>query len=199
MELFIHTFLKFCYTIGVVFILARFLYYPGKGQKEYLFTYILLATMISLLCVLILRVEISFGLALGIFAIFSLMRYRTTSISPREMTYMFISAGIAAKNHLAPEGTEIFKFLVTDGIILLLAGASEFFLFRDKYISKILVYNNLELIHPDRRKELIEDLYKRYGLTEVKSIKVGRIDAVKNSARLQIKFLDTGNANFDDE
>jgi len=198
MELFIPTFLKFCYSISFVFILARFLYYPGKGQKEYVFTYILLATMISLLCILILRVEISFGLALGIFAIFSLMRYRTTSISPREMTYMFICAGIAAKNHLAPPEIEFYRILITDGIILLLVGASEYFLFRSKYTTKVLVYKNLELIHPARRSELTEDLNARYGISQIKKIKVGRIDEIKNAARLEILFEDTDESNLDD-
>jgi len=198
MELFIPTFLKFCYSISIVFILARFFYYPGKGQNEFVFTYILLATMISLLCILILRVEISFGLALGIFAIFSLMRYRTTSISPREMTYMFICAGIAAKNHLAPPEIEFYRILITDGIILLLVGASEYFLFRNKFTTKVLVYKNLELIHPARRSELTEDLNARYGISEIKNIKVGRIDEIKNAARLEILFEDTDESNFVD-
>ncbi len=104
MGLFFTTFLKFWYTVAIVFILARFLYFPRKGKKEYLFTYILLAAMIALLCIIISRLEISFGFALGIFAIFSLIRYRTEPISPREMTYIFLSTGIAAKNQLAPVG-----------------------------------------------------------------------------------------------
>ena len=84
MELRLPTILKFCYTIIVVFILARFLYYPGKGQKEYLFTYILLAAIIAELCILISRVEMSFGFALGIFAIFQLDTISdSTDFSPR--------------------------------------------------------------------------------------------------------------------
>jgi hypothetical protein len=71
---------------------------------EYLFTYILLAAMIALLCIMISRLEISFGFALGVFAIFSLMRYRTAPISPREMTYIFLSTGIAAKKSTGTDG-----------------------------------------------------------------------------------------------
>jgi hypothetical protein len=82
---------------------------------EYLFTYILLAAMIALLCIMISRLEISFGFALGVFAIFSLMRYRTAPISPREMTYIFLSTGIAAKNLLAPMDIDFYRFLVSEG------------------------------------------------------------------------------------
>jgi len=63
----------------------------------------------------------------------------------------------------------------------------------------VLIYNNLELVHPERREELINDLNSRYGILEIESIKVGKIDTVKNSARLQISFKDSGNTDFDDE
>lgn len=191
MGLFLTTFLKFWYTIAVVFIMTRFLYYPGKGQKEYLFTYMLLATIIALLCILILRVELSFGLALGIFAIFSLIRYRTAPISAREMTYIFLSTGIAAKNMLSPPEIEFFKIMITDIIILLLAGIAEYSLFRSKYVTNFIVYTNLCLLHPEKKKELESDLEMKYGLKEIKDIKIGRIDELKNSARLQITFKDT--------
>lgn len=196
MELFLPTLLKFGYTMAVVFVLARFLYYPGKGEKEYLFTFILLAAIISQLCILISRVDMSFGFALGIFAIFSLIRYRTAPIAAREMTYIFLSVGIAAKNHLAPQDMEFFKFLVTDGIILLFAALAEYFLFRDKFVTKTLVYNQLENIHPDKRKELLDDLSIRFGIKDVKKIKIGRIDMSKNSVTILVTFKDSTDSNF---
>jgi hypothetical protein len=199
MELFFPTFLRFWYTIGIVVILARFLYYPRGGKKEFLFTYILLSAMIALLCILVSRVEISFGFALGIFAIFSLMRYRTAPISAREMTYIFLSTGIAAKNLLAPLNIEFFKLLITDGALLLLAGLLEYLLFRDPHISKLITYDKPDLVHMDRREELIDDLNQRFGIKEIINIKVGRIDAVKNSVRIQVEFKDTGGHNFLDE
>jgi hypothetical protein len=198
MDLFMTTFLKFWYTIAIVFVLTRFLYYPGNGKREFLFTYLLLATIIALLCILILRVELSFGLALGIFAIFSLIRYRTEPISPREMTYIFLSTGIAAKNMLAPDDIPFYKILITDGAISLVAGLSEYFLFRSKLISKVIIYDNLNLIHPDMRRELESDLNAKYGMKEITKIRVGRIDATKNSARLLVSLKDAEN-NFVEE
>ncbi len=199
MGLFTITILKFAYTIAIVFILARFIYFPRNGKKDYVFTFLLLAAIISELCMLVSRMDMSFGFALGIFAIFSLIRYRTFPVTPREMTYIFLSVGIAAKNHLAPEQIEFYKFLVTDGIILLLAGAVEYLLLRDKYTTKVIVYNHLDLIHPNRREELYKDLNIKFGISDIKNVKVGKIDAPKNSARLRITFKDTANANFEDD
>jgi hypothetical protein len=196
MNPFLYAILEFWYTIAVVFILGRFLYYPNNGKREYLFTFILLAAMVALICMLVNRVGISVGFAIGIFALFGIIRYRTTPISPREMTYIFLSAGIAAKNTLAPEDLEAFKILSTDFSLILLAAVLEFTLFRNKQTVKPIVYNNLELIHPERRKELEEDLYRRYGISRIEKIKVGKIDAVKNSVQLRVHFIDRDNNNF---
>jgi len=199
MDLFIFTLMKFWYSVAVVFILARFIYFVHNGKKEYLFTCILLAAMISLLCILVSRVELSLGFAIGIFALFGIIRYRTTPISPREMTYIFLSAGIAAKNALAPQDMEFYKLLITDISLLVLAGLLEYFLFREKLSIKIIVYNNLELIHPGKRPELLQDLGQKYGITEIEKIKVGKIDAVKSAVRLQIFFTDSGENHFNEE
>jgi hypothetical protein len=199
MELFYTVFVRFWYSIGIVFILVRFFYYPKNGKKEFVFTYILFSTMIALLCILISREKMSFGFALGIFAIFSLMRYRTTTISTREMTYLFLSAGVAAKNLLAPEEVRFFMFVITDGSIILLAGISEYYLFRDKDIKKLLIYDNLQLVHPGKLDALKKDLNDRFGIDEVKSIKIGKIDAAKNTAQLMVTFRDTDDFNFYEE
>ncbi len=199
MELDIFSLIKFWYTVAIVFIMSRFLYYANKGKKEYLFTCILLSAMISLICILVSRVELSLGFAIGIFALFGIIRYRTTPISPREMTYIFLSAGIAAKNTLAPQDMEFYKILASDVSLLLLAGLLEYFLFREKLSIKIMVYNNLKLIHPEKRHELFQDLNKRYGISGIEKIKVGKIDNVKNSVRLLIYFKDSGDNNFYDE
>jgi hypothetical protein len=199
MELDLNSLIKFWYTVTIVFIMSRFLYYANNGKKEYLFTCTLLAAMISLICILVSRVELSLGFAIGIFALFGIIRYRTTPISPREMTYIFLSAGIAAKNSLAPQDLEFYKLLASDVSLLLIAGLLEYFLFKEKLSSKIMVYNNLDLIHPDKHPELIQDLNKRYGISGIEKIKVGKIDNVKNSVRLLIHFKDSGDNNFNDE
>jgi len=199
MELDLNSLIRFWYTVTIVFMMSRFFYYVNKGKKEYLFACTLLAAMISLICILVSRVELSLGFAIGIFALFGIIRYRTIPISPREMTYIFLSAGIAAKNSLAPQDLEFYKLLASDVSLLLMAGLLEYFLFKEKLSSKIMVYNNLDLIHPDKHPELIQDLNKRYGISGIQKIKIGKIDNVKNSVRLLIFFKDSGDNNFNDE
>ena len=199
MELDLNYLIRFWYTVTIVFMMSRFFYYVNKGKKEYLFACTLLAAMISLICILVSRVELSLGFAIGIFALFGIIRYRTTPISPREMTYIFLSAGIAAKNSLAPQDMEFYKLLASDVSLLLMAGLLEYFLFKEKLSSKIMVYNNLELIHPEKHHELVQDLDKRYGISGIEKIKVGKIDNLKNSVRLLIYFNDSGDNNFNDE
>ncbi len=190
MELFTSTLIKFWYTIFIVFILARFLYYRYNGKKELLFTYILLSAIISFLCILISRVELSLGFALGIFAIFGIIRYRTTQVSPREMTYLFLCVGTAAKNILAPVEIDFYRLVISDISILLLAGLAEYFLFRRSNYSKTIIYNNLELIHPERRNELEEDLSTKFGINHINKIEVGDINTAKKFAKIQVHFRD---------
>jgi hypothetical protein len=196
MELFISTLAKFWYTMLIVFIISRFLYYRYQGKKEILFTLILLSAIISFLCILISRVELSLGFALGIFAIFGIIRYRTTQVTPREMTYLFLSAGTAAKNILAPADLEFYRLVISDVSILALAALAEYFLFRGSDNTKRIVYNNLELIHPDKRTELENDLGNRFGISEIQNIKVGNINTAKNTADLLVYFKDPRNYNF---
>ena len=83
MDLFISPLIKFWYTVAIVFIMGRFLYYANKGEKEYLFTCTLIAAIISLICILVSQVELSIGFAIGIFALFGIIRYRTSPIFTR--------------------------------------------------------------------------------------------------------------------
>ena len=191
--------LEFWYIMLVVFIMGRLIYYPNNGKREFLFTYLMLAAIISILCILISRLDFSIGFALGIFAVFSIIRYRTVPISPREMTYIFLAAGIAAKNALVIDEINFERMVLADGFILITAWASEFFLFRKKESSKLLIYDNLNLIHPEKHDLLIEDLSQRFGISHISKVKVGRIDTVKNSARLMIYFQDPDDLNYSDE
>ena len=195
MELLIQTLSRYMYTMLVVFILTRFLYYRFNGKRELLFTYILLSAIICLLCVLISRVEISLGFALGIFAIFGIIRYRTTQVSPREMTYLFLCAGTAAKNILAPSDMEFYRILFSDVSILIFASLAEYFLFRKNLMTKSIVYDNLTLIHPDKREDLKADLRNKFGLTDIEKIKVGDINMAKKFARLTVQFQDNDGQN----
>ncbi|MDZ7606935.1 MAG: DUF4956 domain-containing protein [Cyclobacteriaceae bacterium] len=103
------------------------------------------------------------------------------------------------KNQLVPEDISFYKLVVTDVTILLLAGLSEYFLFGSKERTKIIVYNNLEMIRPEKRDELFAELKSKFGIANIKTLKIGKIDVPKSTVRLQVTFRDTENNSFDDE
>ena len=199
MSLLLEAVIGFWYIMLVVFILGRVIYYPNNGKPEFLFTFLMLAAIIAILCTLISRVEFGLGFALGIFAVFSIIRYRTVPISPREMTYIFLAGGIAAKNALSQDEVDFFRILLTDVFILAIAWVSEYFLFRKHTITKLIVYDNLNLIHPSKRELLESDLEQRFGISNIKTIRVGKIDAVKNAVRMMVRFSDDTDSNYQED
>lgn len=179
---------RYVYTMIVVFVIARFLYYPHDGKREFLFAYVLLSAIIAMLCTLISRVEISLGFALGVFAIFNIISFRAATVNPREMTYLFICSGVAAKNILAPEEIAFYRLLLSDFLVISIIVLAEYFLFRGKQTSKTITYQNLELIHPDKRTELERDLDRKYGITGINHIEVGEINEVKKFTKLTVNY-----------
>lgn len=188
--------LSFSYTIILITIIAGFLYYKRNGQKAFFFTYVLAAAVVFQLCIILVRIPMELGFAIGLFAIFGIIRYRTSPINPREMTYLLVSAGIAAKNALTIDSMEHYKMLVSDAMLVLIIILLEFLLFKKSSKVKIIVYNKLELIHEDFRPQLISDLETSFGIKNIEKIQVGKIDTVRNSAQLKVYFLDKGDQNF---
>ena len=191
--------IDFVYTILVVVIIAGLLYYRNNGKKTFVFTYILVSAVVFQLCLMLVRVPMELGFAIGLFAIFGIIRYRTTSINPREMTYLLVSASIAAKNALALDHVGYYKIVVSDLLLLVVIILLELLLFKKRIMTKSIVYNKLELIHEDVRPQLISDLETSFGIKNIEKIQVGKIDTVKNSAQLKVYFQDTGDQNFSDE
>ncbi len=195
---FLQFILAFFYTILIVFIIARYLYYRSNGKTDFLYALILLAAIVFQICILLVRVPIELGFAIGLFAIFGIIRYRTIPIKVREMTYLFVCIGIAAKNALIIFQTEAYKILVADLLILVLITLLELFLFKRRTMEKSILFNKLELIHEDKRPELIADLQASYGIRNIEKVQVGKIDTFKQTAQLKVFFHDTGDKNFNE-
>lgn len=189
----------YSYTLLMVFLISVLLYYRRNGKKAFLFTYVLVAAIVFQLCIMLVRIPMELGFAIGLFAIFGIIRYRTTPISPREMTYLLISAGIAAKNALAVDFFDYYKIVVSDLFILVVIVLLEFILFKKQLKVKNIVYNKLDIIHEDLRPQLIKDLQDSYGLKNIDKVQVGKIDTVKNSAQLRVYFQDLDDQNFYEE
>ena len=117
---FIELFFRFGLNLGVVLILARWLYYSGSRRKDYLFTYILISSVIFLLCYLLESVKLQMGFALGLFAIFGIIRYRTDQIPIKEMTYLFMIIGVSVINSLFSRKTGVAEVLFTNLMIIII-------------------------------------------------------------------------------
>ena len=187
-------FVTFSFNFVVVAFIVRALYFPVAKRKDYLFSYLLISNVIFLLCYLVNTIEIGLGLALGLFAVFTIIRYRTNPIPIKEMTYLFVVIGVSVINALAQ--ISYVELLFTNlAIIVLIYFLEKIWLLRYE-ISKTIVYEKIELIKPERRAELIEDLKKRTGLN-IHRIEIGRINLLRDTVRIRVFYMENGNDNKD--
>lgn len=179
--------LRFFLNLGVVLLIVRGIYYPLAKRKDHLFTLILISVVVFLLCMLLSSVKLQMGFAMGLFAVFSIIRYRTDSIPIKEMTYLFVIIGISVINSLANKKISYAELLFTNFIMVgLIYGLEKLWLLRHES-SKLVFYEKIELIKPEKREELLADLEKRTGL-KINRVEIGRIDFLKDSAQLMIYY-----------
>lgn len=190
---FLELILRFSLNLIVILILVRWLYYSTTKRRDYLFTYILISTLIFLLCFLLASVKLQIGFALGLFAIFGIIRYRTSSIPIKEMTYLFLIIGVSIINSLADSRRSVAEVLFTNFIIIAITFCMEKMWLQKRELSKIVVYNKIDLIKPEKIEELKNDLQERTGIKKISRVEVGKIDFLKDSCRLQIFYSVNGN------
>ncbi len=184
---------RFALNMVVILILVRWLYYSSTKRKDYLFTYILISTLIFLLCYLLASVKLQIGFALGLFAIFGIIRYRTSSIPIKEMTYLFLTIGVSIINALADTKTSVAEVLFTNLVILAFTFFMEKIWLQKHELSKTINYEKINLITPENYQELLNDLQKRTGIKKINRVEVGKIDFLRDTCTLQIFFDVTGN------
>ncbi len=166
-----------------VSVLSWFIYLKRHKRSDLILTFFSFNVVVFLISYLLNRVELSTGAAFGLFAIFSMLRYRTEGISARDMTYLFLS--IALGLIMAVSTGTFFEHVVLAAFILGLTFALERGVFASQVAVITVVYEKPELIHPDKRKELIEDLQNRTGLV-VSHVEIGDIDYLKDSVVLKV-------------
>ena len=171
--------LRFAFLFVIVWFIVHFLYYRKTHRRDYFFTLILLSVSIFFLIYLLGSVKVKIGFALGLFAIFGILRYRTETIPVREMTYMFSVICLSVINALA-DTMSFAELAVPNLAIAGLIWLFEAFVLRANIASKLVLYDRIELITPERRDELIEDLQKRMGL-KINKVKVGSVEQARNT------------------
>lgn len=188
-EDFIDLVLRTIFNLGVVLYLVRYLYYRATPRKDYLFTYILISLVVFFMCFLLENIKIELGFALGLFAIFGIIRYRTRQIPIREMTYLFMVIGISVINALSNRKVSYAELLVTNAALIFITYLLEKVFLLKHESKKVINYENVELIKPEHREELIRDLEERTGLS-INRVEVGRIDYLRDSARVFIYYFE---------
>ena len=182
--------IRFGFFMIVLWLIVYCLYYRKTHRRDYFFTLVLLSVSIFFLIYLLGSVKVKIGFALGLFAIFGVLRYRTETIPVREMSYMFGVISLSVINALA-DSLSFIELLVPNIAIFILIWAFETFVLKRSLASKLILYDRIELITPERREELLEDLRKRTGLNITK-INVGSIDFLKDTAILKIEYENDG-------
>lgn len=167
--------------------IVRLIYYPASHNKNYVFTFLAFNTVIYFVMGLLTSVSLSVGVGFGLFAIFSLLRYRTDEIPIREMTYLFVLIALAVMNAvLVSSGSFVELLLTTAFVAALLFVLERQWGFRFDASMKI-VYERLDLILPANNDDLLADLRKRTGLP-VKRVAVGRIDFKRKNAEIVVYY-----------
>lgn len=179
---------RFAINIFFLTLIIRFIYYPAAKRKDYMFTYYMISIIVFFLCFTLKKYELDIGMALGLFAIFGIIRYRTNPIEIKEMTYLFVVIGVSVINSLANKKmsyAEIFiGNLIIVGTLILL----------EKYwnvkheITKEILYEKIENIKPQNSNLLLADLEDRTGLT-INKVSIGKVDFLKDTAVITIYYF----------
>jgi len=184
---FLDLMLRFGLNLLATIFVIIFVYFRATGKRSYVFTYILISTTIFFLCFLLGSIDLQLGFALGLFAIFGIIRYRTDTIPIREMTYLFLVITLSVINALASREVSISAILFTNSCLMATTWVMETVWMKRHLARRSLVFDRMDLIHPTKKKELIENIFERTGI-EVIRFKVGQIDLSKRSVRLTIFY-----------
>lgn len=192
------TLLRFFVCLFVNWLIVHFLYFKKGKRRDFYFTFMIISVAIFFLVYLMMgmdRGKATMGVGLGLFGIFSIMRYRTDSMPVREMTYLFVVICLSVVHAMADSlgvdyqgvmiGTPLPELVVIDVIVL-----AVIFLFERMVkvnASKLIQYDRIELIKPERRQELIDDLTQRTGL-KVLNVEIGAIDFLRDMAMLRVYY-----------
>ncbi len=179
----------------VMFILIGFIYYPKYKNKDFVFTFALFNVIIFMLCYLLGAAKIKIGFAFGLFAIFSIIRYRTIMVSIKDMGYFFVCVTLGMLNSLASIADNGVLLLVCNGIILALTFFMERLNFINTENAKDIIYDNVSLIRPDQREELIADLRARTGLN-IHRVEILSINYLKDTVLLKAYYYSKESENF---
>lgn len=195
--------IRFFLNLVVCWIIVQFFYYRKSRRRDYYFTFMVFSSAMLMLLYIMGNVEVGVGLTLGLFAIFGVIRYRTETVPIREMTYLFVIIALAAMNGLAP----VYKLVgaasaqphyelsvgtvsimaMSNALVVCLIWVLESRRLLKHTSAKLVLYDRIELIVPEKRSELIADLEKRIGV-KVRDVEIGHVDFLKDAAFIKVFY-----------
>lgn len=178
---------RFMLNMAVIFVLVRIIYYRYERSEEFLFSFFLMGIIVFFICSILESVNIQLGMGLGLFAIFSILRFRTVNYSVKDMTYVFVVIGISVINSLGNIDPPVVSAIVINSIILVIAYILELFYQKNSMSSLIIIYNKLELLVPALKDELLKDLSLHTGC-DIKKIKIRRINVSNGNSEVEVYF-----------
>ncbi len=195
--------IRFGLNLLVCWILVHCFYYRKSRRRDYYFTFMVFSSAMLMLLYIMGNVEVGVGLTLGLFAIFGVIRYRTETVPIREMTYLFVIIALAAANGLAPVyhvvdlqtsaphyalswGNVGVMALVNALVVGLVAILESESLVRHT-TTKLVLYDKIDLIVPEKREELLADLEKRLGV-KGENVEIGHVDFLKDAAFIKVSY-----------
>lgn len=181
-------FIRIAVDLVSVFILIRFIYFQTYKSRENFFTFFIFNLIIFLITFILNKSDMSMGAAFGLFAVFSMLRYRTEGITTKDMTYLFLVIAMGLITALS-KGTW-FELSLLNFIIIIFTYLLESTVLMKKELTQTIQYENIEMIKPECHAELIADLEKRMGV-KINRIDIGKIDFLKDTAMIKVHYYET--------
>lgn len=182
----LHLVIRFAFNLLVSWIIVHFLYNKKSKRKDYYLTFMMFASAMFLLIFLMESVKLQIGLTLGLFAIFGVIRYRTETVPIREMTYLFVIITVAVINGLALN-ISYSELVLANLLLIALIWVLENVRGLKRTSVKLVQYDRIENIVPERRAELIADLHERLGV-DIESVEIGHVDFLRDTAIVKVTY-----------
>jgi len=179
--------IRFLLNLFFLTAVVKYIYYKRSQKKEYLFTFYLIGIVVFFLCFTLKKYELDLGMALGLFAIFGILRYRTMPLEVKEMTYLFVVIGIAVMNGLSNKKMSYAEIIAANSIIVITLYILERYWTRTEVFSKEVLYETIENIRPENHDKLKEDLEKRLGVTIIR-FEIGNVNFLRDVAKITVHY-----------
>ena len=179
--------LRFFINLFFLTAIVKYIYHKNNENKDYFFTFYAIGIVVFFLCFTLKKYELDLGMALGLFAIFGILRYRTVPLDVKEMTYLFVIIGVSVMNALSNKKMSYIEIITANSAIVFGLYWLELYWSTNFLISKKIVYETIENIHPSNHEKLKKDLEERLGI-EIYDFEIGDVNFLRDTAQITLRY-----------